>query len=134
MKVMKLGLLVFAFGLMSFNGVVSERTPVEIVKAKAPVSWKAETIDVGDIPQGTPKAINFEFKNTGTTSIIITNVKAACGCTATEYTKTPIKPGESAKVEAVYNAATKGPFSKTVSVTTNADANPTVLSLKGNVI
>ncbi len=134
MKVIKLGLMVCAFGLMSFTSATTIGTPVEITKSKPPVMWKAETIDVGEIPQGTPKSINFEFKNTGTTSVIITNVKAACGCTATEYTKTPVKPGETAVVVAVYNAAAKGIFNKTVSVTTNADANPTVLSFKGNVI
>jgi len=66
--------------------------------------------------------------------VIITDVKAACGCTATEYTKTPVKPGETAKVVATYNAAAKGAFTKTVTVTTNAETTPKVLSFKGTVI
>ena len=134
MKVLNLGLMVFALGLMSFTGVTTSVEAVEITTSNPPVMWKSEVINVGEIPQGTPKSINFEFKNTGTTTVIITNVQAACGCTATEYTKTPVKPGGTAVVTAVYNAAAKGAFSKTVSVTTNANETPTVLSFKGNVI
>ena len=134
MKVLNLGLMVCALGLMSFTGGTTLESSVETSISKPPVMWKAEVIDVGEIPQGTPKSINFEFKNTGTTTVIITNVKAACGCTATEYTKTPVKAGGTAIVTAVYNAAAKGAFSKTVSVTTNVDETPTVLSFKGNVI
>lgn len=126
--------MVCAFGLMSFTSANTSNNPVEITISKPPVMWKSEVIDVGEIPQGTPKSIDFEFKNTGTSTVIITNVKAACGCTATEYTKTPVKPGATAVVTAVYNAAAKGTFSKTVSVTTNVDETPTVLSFKGNVI
>ncbi len=89
---------------------------------------------MGEIPQNKPKEVDFEFKNTGKTAVIITNVKASCGCTATDYTKTPIQPGETAKVKATYNAAAKGAFSKTVTVTTNAEDAPKVLSFKGTVI
>lgn len=134
MKLLNIGLMVCAFGLMSFTSANTSNNPVEITISKPPVMWKSEVIDVGEIPQGTPKSIDFEFKNTGTSTVIITNVKAACGCTATEYTKTPVKPGATAVVTAVYNAAAKGTFSKTVSVTTNVDETPTVLSFKGNVI
>lgn len=134
MKALKFGIVACAFGLMSFTPVYNSDNAIAITISKAPVSWKAETIDVGNIPQGTPKSINFEFTNTGSSSVIITNVKAACGCTATEYTKTPVKPGEKATVTAVYNAAAKGGFTKTVTVSTNADETPTVLSFKGTVI
>ena len=100
----------------------------------ASIAWKAESIDVGEIPQGKPKAIVFEFKNTGKTAVVITNVVGSCGCTATDYTKEPVLPGKSAKITATYNAANKGAFSKTVTVTTSADAKPVTLTLKGTVI
>ena len=133
MKTIKLSILALAFGLMSFNSASTITDPI-VKTVASPVMWKAEMVDVGDIPQGTPKAIMFEFKNTGKTAVIITNVKASCGCTATDYTKEPIKPGETAKVTATYNAANKGAFTKTVTVTTNAEETPKVLSFKGTVI
>ena len=134
MKTIKISILAIAFGLMSFTVKTNDPSPVVKTVTVSPVTWKSEMINLGEIPQGTPKSLDFEFKNTGTTDIIITNVKAACGCTATDYTKTPIKPGKSAKVTATYNAAAKGGFTKTVTVTTNAETAPKVLTFKGTVI
>lgn len=134
MKTMKLSVLALALGLMSFTTNTSKVVLIEKSVATSTVIWKSELIDLGEIPQNTPKSVDFEFKNTGKTAVIITNVKAACGCTATDYTKTPIQPGQTAKVTATYNAAAKGAFSKTVTVTTSADETPKVLSFKGTVI
>ena len=134
MKTIKLSMLALALGLMSFSAV----KPIAILVEKtastvASISWKSETIDVGEIPQNKPKEINFEFKNTGKTTVIITNVQGSCGCTATAYTKTPILPGTTGTVTATYNAANVGAFSKTVTVTTNATETPSVLTLRGVV-
>lgn len=139
MKMIKISMLALALGLMSFSAIapvqslVSENEISETTTAST-IVWKAETIDVGQIPQGTPKAIVYEFKNTGKTAVVITNVQGSCGCTATDYTKEPIQPGKSAKVTATYNAANKGAFTKTVTVTTSAETTPKVLTLKGTVI
>lgn len=137
MKILKISMFALALGLMSFSAI----TPVKVIVSKvenklaaSTILWKSETIDVGQIPQGTPKAIVYEFKNTGKTAVVITNVQGSCGCTATDYTKEPILPGKSAKVTATYNAANKGAFSKTVTVTTSAETTPKVLTLKGTVI
>ncbi|WP_347049934.1 DUF1573 domain-containing protein [Flavobacterium olei] len=138
MKVIKISMLALALGLMSFSAIapvqslVAETTITET--AASTIVWKAETIDVGQIPQGTPKAIVYEFKNTGKTAVVITNVQGSCGCTATDYTKEPVQPGKSAKVTATYNAANKGGFTKTVTVTTSAEKTPKILTLKGTVI
>lgn len=134
MKTMKLSVLALALGLMSFTANTSKVIAVVKNAVTSTVIWKSEQIDLGQIPQNTPKSVDFEFKNTGKTAVIITNVKAACGCTATDYTKTPVQPGETAKVTATYNAAAKGAFSKTVTVTTSAEETPKVLTFKGTVI
>jgi hypothetical protein len=96
MKTIKIAILACTLGLMSFT-ILPSKTTVNTESAAASIAWKSESIEVGNIPQNKPKAITFEFKNTGTTDVVITNVKASCGCTATDYTKTPIKPGETAK-------------------------------------
>ncbi|MFH7017723.1 DUF1573 domain-containing protein [Flavobacterium sp. FlaQc-47] len=138
MKIIKISMLALALSLMSFSAIApikaitSETKTAEI--AASTIVWKAQTIDVGQIPQGTPKAIVYEFKNTGKTAVVITNVQGSCGCTATDYTKEPILPGKSAKVTATYNAANKGGFTKTVTVTTSAETAPQILTLKGTVI
>ncbi len=132
---MKISMLAVALGLMSF----STMTPIHLLVSNtkmlsSTILWKNEQIDLGEIPQNIPKSIEFEFKNTGTAAVLITNVKASCGCTATDYTKTPIKSGENAKIVATYNAATIGAFSKTVTVTTNDEETSKVLTFKGVVV
>ncbi|WP_433778963.1 DUF1573 domain-containing protein [Flavobacterium anhuiense] len=138
MKMIKISMLALALSLMSFSAIAPVQSLVSETEisatAASTIVWKAETIDVGQIPQGTPKAIVYEFKNTGKTSVVITNVQGSCGCTATDYTKEPIQAGKSGKVTATYNAANKGAFTKTVTVTTSAETTPKVLTLKGTVI
>lgn len=137
MKIIKISMLVLALSLMSFSAIAPVKSLVsetKITETASSIVWKAETIDVGEIPQGTPKAIVYEFKNTGKTAVVITQVQGSCGCTATDYTKEPILPGKSAKVTATYNAANKGAFTKTVTVTTSAETAPKILTLKGTVI
>lgn len=135
MKMIKISMLALTLGLMSFSAVAPVKNVIsKVADAASTIVWKSETIDVGNIPQNTPKPIVFEFKNTGKTAVIVTNVKGSCGCTATDYTKTPIAPGKSGIVTATYNAANAGAFTKTVSVTTNIETEPKVLTIKGTVV
>jgi len=134
MKTIKSITFAIALALMSFAAVPP--TTVSKIKKeikKAVLSWKSEEIDLGEIPVGKPKAITFEFKNTGTAEVVITNVKASCGCTATKYTKAAIQPGKTATITATYNAAAKGTFKKTITVSTSAETAPKTLSFKGTV-
>ena len=131
----KILMLALTLGLMSFSALA----PVKRLLSKkgfatSTIVWNSESIDVGQIPQNTPKPIVFEFKNTGKIAIIVINVQGSCGCTATGYTKTPIAPGKSGKVTATYNAVNAGAFTKTVSVTTNVEATAKVLTIKGTVV
>ena len=134
MKNLKISVLALTLGLMSFSVLPTSKVSNKITISNAIIAWKAETIDLGEIPQGTPKAMDFEFKNTGRKAVLITNVQGSCGCTATDYTKTEIATGKSGKVTATFNAANKGAFTKTVTVTTNAETAPKVLTFKGTVI
>ena len=120
MRKIKISVLALTLGLMSFSVADSVKlSDAKVVVTDNVILWKNETINVGEIPQNKPKPIDFEFENTGKTPVLITNVQGSCGCTATNYTKTPIAPGKTGVVTATYNAANLGGFTKTVSVTTN---------------
>lgn len=97
------------------------------------ITWTEDSYNFGDIEKGKPVSHEFTFKNTTKETILVTNVKASCGCTATNYTKTPIKPGETGSVTATYNAANPGAFTKTVTVTTNDSDVKKTLTIKGKV-
>ena len=89
--------------------------------------------DFGEMAQGVPQTYSFEFKNTGKEVLTIENVRASCGCTSSGWTKEPIKPGGKGYVSATYNAATKGIFDKSLTVTSNGTPNVITLRVKGNV-
>ena len=76
----------------------------------------------------------FEFTNTGKSPLIIQRVSASCGCTTPSYTKEPILPGKSGKIDAAYSTTARpGTFNKTITVYTNVPDTVYVLSIKGNV-
>jgi len=133
MKKVQISLLALSLGLMSFSVVSPMATTIVKSIEAAAISWKSDAVEVGQIPQGTPKEIQFEFKNSGKTSVVITSVKPSCGCTAADYTKEPVAPGKSGIIKAIYNAASAGPFTKTVTVTTSADETPKILKFAGVV-
>ncbi|MET3038320.1 DUF1573 domain-containing protein [Chryseobacterium sp. NRRL B-14859] len=135
MKKLKITALLAVLACSSFYAGVFPVENTSVVKILADaIKWKSESIDVGNIPQGKPKLIRFEFTNTSSKPIIIENVSPSCGCTTADYTKTPILPGKKGFVEASYNAAAKGQFMKTVNVTTSDSKTPKTLSFKGVVV
>jgi len=135
MKTLKISLLalVLSTAAMSFTHLDSIQSTVNHVLEDL-ITWKSDTISVGEIPQGTPYTIKFEFTNTTDKPVVITNVKAQCGCTATDYSKDPIKPKKSGYVNAIYNAASAGAFTKTVTVITSDSETPKKLTFKGTVV
>ncbi len=136
MKLLKLSIVALAIGLMSFNStpVTTHSHLSGTTNTETSIKWTSEELDLGEIAQGKPVSVDFEFKNTGTSPVIIESVQVACGCTTTNYAKTPVLPGEITKVSATYNAAVKGSFRKTVTVKTNAEEMPRTLVIKGTVI
>ncbi|THD32741.1 DUF1573 domain-containing protein [uncultured Flavobacterium sp.] len=142
MKTLKLSFFALAGALLlSASSFAQTAAPAKAQPAAAKqaakasgVTWTSDVHDFGDIQKGKPASFDFTFKNTTKQTVLITNVKASCGCTATNYTKTPIKPGETASITATYNAASPGPFSKSVTVTTNDTETPKILTIKGKVI
>ena len=90
--------------------------------------------DFGKIVKGIPAEATFEFTNTGKAPLVISGVRASCGCTTPDYSKEPIAPGKKGFVKAVYNAANLGVFNKSITVTSNANEKDIVLIIKGEVI
>jgi hypothetical protein len=97
-------------------------------------TWAKTTVDLGKIKSNNPVTHEFKFTNTGNTTLVISSVKASCGCTVAEYSKNPIPAGSTGFVSATYNAATLGVFTKTVTVVANTEEGSTMLVIKGEVI
>lgn len=107
----------------------------KVKSPNAPIAKYDKTIiDFGELQQGNPETAAFTLTNAGKEPLVISTAKASCGCTNLTYAKEPILPGKSTTISATYNAAAAGAFSKTITVTTNADEQPVILQIKGVVI
>ncbi len=98
------------------------------------VDWDKTIYDFEEIEQGTPRSVTFEFKNVSDVPVVISSVRASCGCTATDYTREPVLPGKKATVKATYNATKLGFFQKNVTVNANTPKKSYLLQIKGTVI
>ncbi|PWK19424.1 uncharacterized protein DUF1573 [Arcicella aurantiaca] len=102
--------------------------------AQGIIKFKTESHDFGKIEEGTQATYTFEFTNTGTAPVVISNAQASCGCTTPDWTKDPVMPGKTGKVTASFNSQGRpGNFSKTVTVVSNSESPQIVLSIKGEV-
>lgn len=90
--------------------------------------------DFGELNLKDKAEHTFVIKNEGTADLIILEAKPSCGCTVPDnYTKTPIKPGDTGIVPIVFSATSAGIQTKTVTLTTNTEAGTEVLTIKANV-
>ena len=77
----------------------------------------------------------FSFKNEGMTPLVLSNVRASCGCTTPTWTKEPVEPGQTGSITVTYNPNGRpGRFQKTVTITSNATEATTRVYIKGEVI
>ena len=91
--------------------------------------------DYGNIPYNGNGECEFRFTNTGTEPLLIQKPKSSCGCTIPSWPNEPILPGESEVIKVTYKTNRVGNINKTVTVTSNAVKNSTVvLRIKGTVM
>ena len=135
MKKIILLLVLPLFAVLQLNAQTAQPAAATPVNPNAPVAkWDKLVTDFGEIAFNVPKTAEFTLINAGKEPLIISSARASCGCTNLKYSQEPILPGKSSVVSATYNAASQGVFTKTVTVTTNADPNPVVLMIKGTVL
>ncbi len=135
-KLFTLAFAVAAAGIFAVAQSVETQKTLAIkkeVRNADPIQWVKTEHDFGTIKMGPAATYTFKFKNTGTTPVTILSAKPGCSCTVSNYTKTPILPGQTGEVTATYETKDRlGAFVKSVTVT--LDNNSTYsLTIKGNV-
>ncbi|MBX2900842.1 MAG: DUF1573 domain-containing protein [Cyclobacteriaceae bacterium] len=101
-----------------------------------PAFFKTKTYDFGEVVEtGGNVDYDFVFTNLSTRPFRIVSVNPSCGCTTPGWTKEPIAAGGTGFIKVSFDPRGKpGYFSKTLTVTTDADKNPVILTIKGNVV
>ena len=89
----------------------------------------------GTIQKGGDGNCTFTFTNTGDEPLILSSVRASCGCTTPSWTQKPVMPGKTGAIDVRYNANNVGGFTKTITITSNAvNEARVVVKIKGNVV
>jgi hypothetical protein len=132
---------VTVFGLGTANAQVAKKAlKKDVVKTEvqktdgAGLVFESDVIDYGTIQKGADGKRDFVLTNNGTKPLTITNAQGSCGCTVPTKPDGPVAPGAKATIGVKYDTNRVGPFTKTITITSNASETPKVLTIKGNVV
>ncbi len=126
---MKSMLITFLICLAALTIKAQEGQPV----TQDSILFEKTVYDYGNIEQGSDGTSEFIFTNKGQSPLVLSNVRASCGCTVPQWTKEPIEPGKTGVIKVKYNTNLVGTFNKSVTVNSNAANSVVVLRIKGNV-
>jgi outer membrane lipoprotein-sorting protein len=143
-KIVTLALLL-VLGVTASNAQETSKVTKKIKAKTAKIStpkvdgagmvFVTETIDYGTVAHNADGKREFVFTNNGNKPLIITNTQGSCGCTVPTTPKEPIAPGAKGIIGVKYATDRVGPFTKTVTVTSNAAGQATkTLTIKGTVL
>lgn len=101
----------------------------------AAIEFEKTTHDFGQLQSGEKVAYAFRFTNTGNAPLVITDTRSGCGCTVGEYSRQPIAPGQSGRINVMFNSAGRRGFqSESIRIFTNAQPADHVLRITAEVV
>ena len=103
-------------------------------KADDIAKLNVETYDLGKVKQNVPATATFIVTNVGKEDLLIDEAKPTCGCTISDYTKSPIAPGKTGVIHATYNAANLGHIDKTLTLKFAGADDIKFIKLTGDVL
>ncbi|MEN7549613.1 DUF1573 domain-containing protein [Rapidithrix thailandica] len=104
-------------------------------QSNAKIKFNEREFDFGDIYQGDVVTHVFKFENNGDAPLLLTNISTTCGCTAPEWPREPVLPGETGEITVKFNSAHKsGIQNKIITVYSNANTPQEKLKIRTNVL
>jgi hypothetical protein len=130
--------IIFIAGILSCLALTNHPSLRPETYRDAVIKFDTLVHDFGTMKEGDIVNYPFKFTNTGDENLYIRYVEQPCGCMVTEFSKRPIKPGQSGEIKVSFNSRERpGPFRKTMMIRTNIQRSkndPLMLMIKGNVI
>jgi uncharacterized protein YxeA len=88
----------------------------------------------GNVTEGETVEYTFDFTNSGSKGILITEAKASCGCTVADYPKDVINPGDKNNMKVTFNSQGKSGFNeKNLTIRTNGNPANYTLTITATV-
>lgn len=124
--------LIFSASFMFAQTNVKKET--ETTSRQSSIVFKQTVSDFGVIKYGEEAKGVFEFKNLSKKPVKLTNVRASCGCTGTEWPREEIKKRGKGTVSVSYDTRRVGKFHKNVYVYVDGSDQAIQLEVKGEVL
>ncbi len=116
-------------------GVIAQTATADTPQNGAKIAFSESSFDFGDITQGDRVTHTFAYENTGNEPLILSDVKTTCGCTATNWDREPLAPGETAEITVNFNSRGKmGMQNKVVTIMSNAVNSTERVKIVTNVL
>ena len=133
MKYIIIALCILFISNFSFS---QTNTNKDLDKTSKPTSivFKNTVYDFGTVEYGEEAIGEFVFKNISKSPIRLTNVRASCGCTGTDWPREEIKRRKKGTITVTYDTKRVGKFHKNVYVYVDGNKNPIQLEVKGEVL
>ncbi|UIR54494.1 DUF1573 domain-containing protein [Sphingobacterium sp. SRCM116780] len=144
--VLALGILTCtSCGSSAKNENTSSDSTVEVNDASVKDKGSADAIgtvefaeldyDFGKIKEGEKVTHTFTLTNSGNAPLILSDVKASCGCTQPEFSKNPVLPGKTSDIHVTFNSEGQvGKQQKMITIFSNASNKLATVQLKGEVL
>lgn len=99
------------------------------------ITFEKDFHDFGKLISGEKVTYSFQFKNSGKSMLLISDVSSSCGCTVPNFPKQPIKPGESGTIDVSFDSEGRhGLQSKSITVFSNCQPPVTTLRIQSTVV
>lgn len=126
--------VIYLLGIMLLMAGVAKAQDAKVQNGPE-IEFEKIVHDYGNVPYNGNGECEFRFTNTGNEPLLIQKPKSSCGCTIPTWPNEPILPGESEVIKVTYKTNRVGQINKSVTVTSNAVKNSTVvLRIKGTVL
>lgn len=116
--------------------VINTPTSSDVDENIPVLTLSVNEIDLGTLTQGELIEYDLEIKNTGEGQLILTDVRASCGCTVSkDWPREAIPPGEKGIIKVSFNSEGKSGHSEsTISIVANTRPASTAILLKADVL
>lgn len=126
--------ILFSLACLLAIGTMAQSDSKPVGGTGPQISVDKDLVDYGTIQKSADGNRTFVVTNTGDKPLIISNCQGSCGCTVPKCDTAPILPGQTSVVNVHYDTERVGPFTKTVTVTSNATNTPSLtVNIKGVV-
>ncbi len=99
------------------------------------IAFTDSIYDFKTLKFGDKASCAFHYKNTGNDALMLTGVETSCGCTAVDWSRDPLMPGQTGILTINLNTTEDfGVKKETITVYSNTARNKNILTIKANIL